>query len=246
LTPYFRYRVNLVGRSGPGARDGAAMLDQVAVIKKHLQKGPYAHMPIISNGVRYFRAGLCSSAITYRALTCARGFCALQLSPCHAVVIVRSSCYFLGHICCVALHLAQNVRCWNDAVANLKETRADGIMSAEGILDDPSLYFDAAATRQQLLAATQTTETIERKRGKGGASPAGDTAKNGAGDENNNNDDDDQFVLSRLPLPETAAATVPTKKPSRLELAAEYLTICEKHPVKQRYKLPHCTSFFLS
>ena len=26
-----RYRVNLVGRSGPGARDGAAMLDQVVL-----------------------------------------------------------------------------------------------------------------------------------------------------------------------------------------------------------------------
>ena len=48
-----RYRVNLVGRSGPGARDGAAKLDQVAVIKEHMRRGQYAHVPIVANGVTY-------------------------------------------------------------------------------------------------------------------------------------------------------------------------------------------------
>ena len=53
--------MNLVGRSGPGARDGAAMLDQVAQVKRALQgQGPlgashggggrFKHVPIISNG----------------------------------------------------------------------------------------------------------------------------------------------------------------------------------------------------
>jgi tRNA-dihydrouridine synthase 1 len=74
-----RYRVNLVGRSGPGARDGAAHLDQIKEIKKTL---PY--ITIISNG---------------------------------------------------------NVKTYEDCVQNLEETDADGIMSAEGLLDDPALFI---------------------------------------------------------------------------------------------------------
>ena len=107
------------------------------------------------------------------------------------------------------------MRCWSDVVANFKETRADGIMSAEGILDDPSLYFEAKATRQQLLEAAQSGEH---------------GPQDGAAADN-----DDRFVLSRLPPSrDPAAVAVPNKKPSRLELAAEYLTICAKYPVKQR------------
>ena len=34
-----------------------------------------------------------------------------------------------------------NVRCWADAASNLSVTGADGVMSAEGILDDPAIYF---------------------------------------------------------------------------------------------------------
>lgn len=75
-----RYRVNLVGRTGPGARDGAAHLDQIREIKAVLAETGVA---IISNG---------------------------------------------------------NVRCWEDVEQNRAFTGADGIMSAEGILDNPALF----------------------------------------------------------------------------------------------------------
>jgi tRNA-dihydrouridine synthase 1 len=73
-----RYRVNLVARTGPGARDGPAHLDQVATIKKAVPG-----IPIIANG---------------------------------------------------------NVVTWNDIVRNLEFTGADGIMSAEGLLDNPAIF----------------------------------------------------------------------------------------------------------
>lgn len=41
-----RHRVNLVNRTGPGARDGAAFLDQVTDIRKAISKD----VVIISNG----------------------------------------------------------------------------------------------------------------------------------------------------------------------------------------------------
>jgi len=45
IAVHARYRVNLVGRTGAGARDGPAMLDQVAVIKRE-----FPDFPIIANG----------------------------------------------------------------------------------------------------------------------------------------------------------------------------------------------------
>ena len=74
-----RHRVNLVGRSGPGARDGPALLEEV---RKVVDAVP--GVPIISNG---------------------------------------------------------NVKTWGDVCANLKSTCAHGIMSAEGMLDDPALFM---------------------------------------------------------------------------------------------------------
>eukprot|EP01041_Mallomonas_annulata_P004909 gene4909-9790_t len=93
-----RYRVNLVGRTGPGARDGPAHLDQVAVIKKAIP-----HIPIIANG---------------------------------------------------------NVKSWDDVVDNLNTTGADGIMSAEGLLDDPTLFAPALSdqTGTTLTALTSTSK----------------------------------------------------------------------------------------
>jgi len=90
-------------------------------------------------------------------------------------------------------------------------------MSAEGILDDPALYFEAAATRQELLEASHSAVT---------ATEGAAAQKNCA--------DGDKFVLSRLPAPASGLATSEARKPSRLELAMEYLKICERHPVKQR------------
>lgn len=81
-----RHRVSLVGRSGPSAREGPALLDQVKAIKEAVA---HTGVPIIANG---------------------------------------------------------NVITWSDVEKNLRFTHADGIMSAEGILDDPALFFGSLKT----------------------------------------------------------------------------------------------------
>jgi tRNA-dihydrouridine synthase 1 len=73
-------------RNGPGARDGAALLDQVAQLQKALP-----HVRLVTNG----------NTITYE-----------------------------------------------DVVANLGMTKADGIMSAEGLLDNPALFLGRLGTRE--------------------------------------------------------------------------------------------------
>jgi tRNA-dihydrouridine synthase 1 len=78
-----RHRVSLVGRSGPTARDGPALLDEVAKIRQAV-KG----VALLSNG---------------------------------------------------------NVKTWEDVKANAKHTGADGVMSAEGILDDPAIFFPSCS-----------------------------------------------------------------------------------------------------
>ena len=82
-----RYRASFE-RKGPGARDGPAMLDQIAAVKEAMGDD----FPILSNG---------------------------------------------------------NVISYPDVVANMKETKADGIMSAEGILDDPALYLERFGGRDE-------------------------------------------------------------------------------------------------
>jgi tRNA-dihydrouridine synthase 1 len=79
-----RYRARFE-RKGPGARDGPALLDQVAAIKKAVPG-----IPIISNG---------------------------------------------------------NIITFKDCVENLELTAADGVMSAEGILDNPALYRPRLGSR---------------------------------------------------------------------------------------------------
>eukprot|EP01039_Chlorochromonas_danica_P006759 gene6759-7469_t len=84
-----RYRVNLTQRSGPGARDGPAHLDQIARICQ-----TFPHIPIIANG---------------------------------------------------------NVRTLEDVSNNLEMTQAYGIMSAEGLLDNPAL-FSGKMVKKTVLA----------------------------------------------------------------------------------------------
>lgn len=87
-----RHRVNLVGRSGPGARDGPALLEEVAKVVQAV-KG----VVIVANG---------------------------------------------------------NVKSWRDVQANLASTGASGIMSAEGILDDPTLFLPSAGEDGALGASS--------------------------------------------------------------------------------------------
>ena len=82
-----RYRASFE-RKGPGARDGPAMLEQIAAVKAAMGED----FPILANG---------------------------------------------------------NVISYDDVVANMKTTRADGIMSAEGILDDPALYLERFGRREE-------------------------------------------------------------------------------------------------
>lgn len=85
-----RYRVNLVGRDGPGARDGAAHLDQIRDIRLAVPE-----VPIVANG---------------------------------------------------------NVITWEDVQNNLELTGASGIMSAEGLLDNPALFNGGASVPKLQLA----------------------------------------------------------------------------------------------
>ena len=74
-----RYRVNLVGRTGAGARDGPAMLDQVAEVRRAVP----SDLILISNG---------------------------------------------------------NIREYSDLAENQASTGTQGVMSAEGLLDNPALF----------------------------------------------------------------------------------------------------------
>ena len=89
ITIHGRYRVNLAGRTGPGARDGPAHLDQIKTIREVITT-----IPIISNG---------------------------------------------------------NVRTWDDVVNNMAFTNTAGIMSAEGILDNPAIFNRGNAVDQLQL-----------------------------------------------------------------------------------------------
>lgn len=96
IAVHARYRASWE-RQGPGARDGPALLDQVAVIKRHVG------IPIIANG---------------------------------------------------------NVVSFQDVEANLTLTCADAIMSAEGILDNPTLFLPRWGARQN---AAEKMITVPRE-----------------------------------------------------------------------------------
>lgn len=94
-----RHRVSLVNRSGPTARDGPALLDQVKVIRQTLHKLHHTEglriVPIIANG---------------------------------------------------------NIRNWQDIQDNLAFTEAEGVMSAEGILDNPAVFHRGQVVDKLQLA----------------------------------------------------------------------------------------------
>lgn len=96
-----RYRVNLVGRTGPGARDGAAHLDQVAEIRKAVP----ADLVLISNG---------------------------------------------------------NVRTYEDVSANREFTSTQGIMSAEGLLDNPAIFLPPDRQPRRTTLAMEYLELVEK------------------------------------------------------------------------------------
>jgi len=135
-----RYRVNLVGRTGPGARDGPAHLDQVRVIKEAFLRSKYSHIPIISNG---------------------------------------------------------NVITYSDVKANLKTTAADGIMSAEGLLDDPSLFYESMSTLTTSSSSSSSSTTIVSSSGR------------------------------------------PLKKPTKVQLATEYIDLVSKYPATLKTVIFH-------
>lgn len=139
-----RYRVNLVGRSGPGARDGPAHLDQVAKIKRiFVASTQYKHVKIIANG---------------------------------------------------------NVTTWDDVKANIELTGSDGIMSAEGILDDPAIYYPAIEAQRNFHAELNDSNQVTKK----------------------------------LKLNELRST-----KPSKVQLAKEYLELVELHPATLKTVIFH-------
>jgi len=96
-----RYRVNLVDRTGPGARDGAAFLDQVAVVRQALPSS----VVLISNG---------------------------------------------------------NIREHSDLEANLDLTGANGLMSAEGLLDNPAIFSGEFHNKDRLDLAMEYLDLVKQ------------------------------------------------------------------------------------
>ena len=87
-----RYRASYL-RKGAGARDGAALLDQIQRLQQELsQCDDYRDKILVTNG---------------------------------------------------------NTKTYDDVVKNLELTKADGIMSAEGILDNPALYLPRFGSREE-------------------------------------------------------------------------------------------------
>jgi tRNA-dihydrouridine synthase len=99
ITIHGRYRVNLVGRTGAGARDGPAHLDQIKFLRTQIP----SHIPLITNG---------------------------------------------------------NVIDWNDVVNNLELTECNGLMSAEGLLDNPAI-FNGGQSIPPIQLATEYLELVK-------------------------------------------------------------------------------------
>jgi len=175
IAVHARYRVNLVGRSGPGARDGAAILEQVKLIKQAVR------IPVISNG---------------------------------------------------------NVISWDDVVGNAKYTQADGVMVAEGILDNPALFLPG-------LLASQKIESVQKKLAK--------IEKLSLQNEEDLQEKDIEKINSKtkllkkledLSLPVfkslvTEDRTLPDETPTKLQLAKEYLGLVNQFPVPLKSVIFH-------
>lgn len=93
-----RHRVSLVERSGPSAREGPALLDQIKAVREAI-----TDIPIISNG---------------------------------------------------------NIREWNDVVNNRIFTVTNGVMSAEGLLDNPAI-FNGGTPVNKLQLAMEYLELVD-------------------------------------------------------------------------------------
>ena len=101
IAVHARYRATF-HRKGPGARDGPALLDQVARLKQ-----AFPNKLLVTNG----------NTITY-----------------------------------------------DDVEKNLKDTQADGIMSAEGILDNPALFLSRLENNPDLIPIQGGDETFWKQR----------------------------------------------------------------------------------
>jgi tRNA-dihydrouridine synthase 1 len=145
-----RHRVNLVNRSGPTARDGPALLDQVKVIVEAFAD---SHVPIIANG---------------------------------------------------------NVRTYDDVTQNLVLTKAAGIMSAEGILDNPALFYPAISSTAS-AANSSSSSSSSAVAGKGTSTVTSASGRGGGG-----------------------RNTIDT-----LELANEYLQLVRQYPTKLKSIIFH-------
>jgi tRNA-dihydrouridine synthase 1 len=203
-----RYRANWE-RKGPGARDGAALLDQVAAIKKVIPE-----IAIISNG----------NVITYQ-----------------------------------------------DVENNLQSTQADGIMSAEGILDNPALFLERFGTREEhdklvevtttiqqqqpsqepskkrrkLMKKLRSIEKAERKKEKGATldqDEEGKMSQKGKLLSDLKTLDNEEGVSSSSELASTQHITLGAlykQADDRVQLAKEYLSLVKLYPVKIRTVVFH-------
>jgi len=158
----------------------------------------------------------------------------------------------LQHVCAIRMALGGavpvlangNVRGAADVAANLAMTGADGIMSAEGLLDDPGLFGRATAQAykerrrltkklreaERLEAARATRALSEDEQAKAQATAATRAALDALPSLN------DALSPPAAPIAAAAAVTMPggtISVPGRLRLALEYLDLVDECDARQ-------------
>lgn len=113
-----------------------------------------------------------------------------------------------------------NVKNFEDCVENMIATNADGIMSAEGLLDDPALFA------RKKCDVNNNNEKNENDKNES------DKNDNNVNDNNNN-----QKKNKKIGKTETKITEI--KCPDKLHLGLEYLELAEKYPVKMKSVIFH-------
>ncbi|KAG7365447.1 tRNA-U20-dihydrouridine synthase [Nitzschia inconspicua] len=123
-----------------------------------------------------------------------------------------------------------NTITYEDVVKNLEETKADGIMSAEGILDDPALYLERFGSREE---ASKQTIMVEVKGGRSYFDSSHDSIpKLGEGDLGEKNVGVDKSTFVDLQELYKAAD-------DKVQMAGEYLTLAQRFPTSMRTVIFH-------
>jgi tRNA-dihydrouridine synthase 1 len=128
-----------------------------------------------------------------------------------------------------------NVITFDDIVRNMEFTGADGIMTAEGILDDPAIFnrgfegqVEAFKQRRKVEKKLREIEALEaRADGKLNSSEVAKVSKKL------------ELTMELEKLPPVDESKVERRVNTKLGLAMEYLQLAKEHPVKMKSIIFH-------